>query len=238
MYRDNSFWLKKGIRDGIPIGLGYLSVGFTLGITARHAGLTPFQATITSLFMNASAGEFAGFTMISERAGYVEAAVMMLVINARYLLMSCALSQKLGSGVSVLHRMIMGYDVTDEIFGASICRPGPLNPRYYYGMMLISMPGWATGTCLGVVAGNALSEGVVSALGVGLYGMFLAVIVPPACKQRVLGVLIAVSMAASYIMSMFCGGISTGSRIMILTIVIAGAAAVLFPVKEEGKNGT
>lgn len=238
MYRDNSFWLKKGIRDGIPIGLGYLSVGFTLGITARHAGLTPFQATITSLFMNASAGEFAGFTMISEQAGYVEAAVMMLVINARYLLMSCALSQKLGSGVSVLHRMIMGYDVTDEIFGASICRPGPLNPRYYYGMMLISMPGWAAGTCLGVVAGNALSEGVVSALGVGLYGMFLAVIVPPACKQRVLGVLIAVSMAVSYIMSVFCGGISTGSRIMILTIVIAGAAAVLFPVKEEGKNGT
>lgn len=238
MYRDNSFWLKKGIRDGIPIGLGYLSVGFTLGITARHAGLTPFQATITSLFMNASAGEFAGFTMISEHAGYVEAAVMMLVINARYLLMSCALSQKLGSGVSVLHRMIMGYDVTDEIFGASICRPGPLNPRYYYGMMLISMPGWAAGTCLGVVAGNALSEGVVSALGVGLYGMFLAVIVPPACKQRTLGILIAVSMASSYIMSMFCGGISTGIRIMILTIVIAGAAAVLFPIKEEGKNGT
>ena len=109
----NSFWLKKGIHDGIPIAFGYLSVGFTLGITARHAGLTPFQATITSLFMNASAGEFAGFTMISGKAGYVEAGIMMLIINARYLLMSCALSQKLGSSASVLHRMLMGYDVTD-----------------------------------------------------------------------------------------------------------------------------
>ena len=173
----NSFWLKKGIHDGIPIALGYLSVGFTLGITARHAGLTPFQATITSLFMNASAGEFAGFTMISGKAGYVEAGIMMLIINARYLLMSCALSQKLGSSASVLHRMLMGYDVTDELFGASILVPGKLDPCYYYGMMLISMPGWAAGTCLGVVAGNALSEGLVSALGVGLYGMFLAVIV-------------------------------------------------------------
>ena len=112
----NSFWLKKGIHDGIPIALGYLSVGFTLGITARHAGLTPFQATITSLFMNASAGEFAGFTMISGKAGYVEAGIMMLIINARYLLMSCALSQKLGSSASVLHRMLMGYDVTDELY--------------------------------------------------------------------------------------------------------------------------
>ena len=136
----NSFWLKKGIHDGIPIAFGYLSVGFTLGITARHAGLTPFQATITSLFMNASAGEFAGFTMISGKAGYVEAGIMMLIINARYLLMSCALSQKLGSSASVLHRMLMGYDVTDELFGASILVPGKLDPCYYYGMMLISMP--------------------------------------------------------------------------------------------------
>ena len=233
----NSFWLKKGIHDGIPIALGYLSVGFTLGITARHAGLTPFQATITSLFMNASAGEFAGFTMISGKAGYVEAGIMMLIINARYLLMSCALSQKLGSSASVLHRMLMGYDVTDELFGASILVPGKLDPCYYYGMMLISMPGWAAGTCLGVVAGNALSEGLVSALGVGLYGMFLAVIVPPAARERVLGVLIAVSMAASYAMSILCSGISPGTRIMALTVIIAGAASILFPIKEERENG-
>ena len=162
---------------------------------------------------------------------------MMLIINARYLLMSCALSQKLGSGASVLHRMLMGYDVTDEIFGASIMVPGKLNPRYYYGMMLISMPGWAAGTCLGVVAGNALSEGIVSALGVGLYGMFLAVIIPPAAKERVLGVLIAISMAASYAMSILCSGISPGTRIMMLTIIIAGAAAILFPIKEEREDG-
>lgn len=156
----NMFWLKKGIHDGIPIALGYLSVGFTLGITARHAGLTPFQATITSLFMNASAGEFAGFTMISEKAGYVEAAIMMLIINARYLLMSCALSQKLGSGASVLHRMLMGYDVTDEIFGASIMVPGKLNPRYYYGMMLISMPAGQRGHVLAWLRGTPFQRGL------------------------------------------------------------------------------
>lgn len=237
MHEDNALWLRKGLHDGIPIALGYLSVGFTLGITARHAGLTPFQATFASLLMNASAGEFAGFTMISERAGYVEAAVMMLIINARYLLMSCALSQKLGEGTSVIHRIIMGYDVTDEIFGVSISAAGRLNPRYYYGMMLVSMPGWAAGTCLGVIAGNALSENLISALGVGLYGMFLAVIVPPACKKKGLGVLIAISMVSSYIMSVMCAGISAGTRIIMLTVVIAGAAAVLFPVKEERENG-
>ena len=99
------------------------------------------------------------------------------------------------------------------------------------------MPGWAAGTCLGVVAGNALSEGIVSALGVGLYGMFLAVIIPPAAKERVLGVLIAISMAASYAMSILCSGISPGTRIMMLTIIIAGAAAILFPIKEEREDG-
>lgn len=238
MEQNKSFWLKKGVHDGIPIALGYLSVGFTLGITARHAGLTPFQATLTSLVMNASAGEYAGFVLISENAGYLEAAVMMLVINARYLLMSCALSQKLRSDTPVLQRAIMGYDVTDELFGASISLPGKLSPYYYFGMMLISMPGWATGTCLGVVAGNILSDSLVSALGVGLYGMFLAVIVPPAAKEKLLGALIAVSMLASYIMAVVCKGISSGTRIMILTVVIAAAAAVLFPVKEKKSDGT
>ena len=238
MEEKNSFWLKKGIRDGIPIALGYLSVGFTLGITARRAGLTPFQATLTSLLMNASAGEYAGFVLISEKAGYVEAAIMMLVINARYLLMSCALSQKLRGKTSLLHRAVMGYDVTDVIFGAAITVSGKLNPHYYFGMMLISMPGWACGTCLGVVAGNALSPSLVSALGVGLYGMFLAVIVPPAAKEKALGVLIAVSMFASYAASVLFDSISSGTRIMILTIVIAGAAAVLFPVKEKRDDGT
>lgn len=238
MEQNNTFWLKKGAHDGIPIALGYLSVGFTLGITARHAGLTPFQATLTSLVMNASAGEYAGFVLISENAGYLEAAVMMLIINARYLLMSCALSQKLRSDTSVLHRAIMGYDVTDELFGASIALPGKLSPYYYFGMMLVSMPGWASGTCLGVVAGNILSDSLVSALGVGLYGMFLAVIVPPAAKEKLLGALIVISMLSSYIMAVLCEGISSGTRIIILTVIIAGTAAVLFPVKEKKDDGT
>ena len=147
MPNDGKAWFAKGLRDGLPISMGYFAVAFTLGIAAKNAGLTAFQATLTSLLINASAGEFAGFTLISAGASLLEMAAMMLVVNARYLLMSCALSQKLGSQTSLLHRMLIGFDVTDEIFGVSISAPGKLNPFYPFGMMAVSIPGWASGTC-------------------------------------------------------------------------------------------
>lgn len=235
MINENKYWFLKGLRNGIPIFLGYLAVSFTLGIAAKNAGFTPFQAMITSLTNNASAGQFAGFTLVAAGAGYLELAVMELVANARYLLMSCALSQKLSSDTSLLHRLLISFDVTDEIFGVSMSVPGKLNPFYTYGLITIAAPGWASGTYLGVLMGNLLPANVVRALSVGLYGMFLAVIIPPARKSRILAAVIFVSMAASFAFTKLplISGLSTGTRTILLTVLIAGGAAALFPVKEE-----
>lgn len=238
MQNQNLNWFSKGLRDGLPISLGYLAVAFTLGIAARKAGFTPFQAMLTSLTINASAGEFVGFTLIAANASYLEVGLMELIANARYLLMSCALSQKLSPKTSLPHRLLIGFDVTDEIFGVSMSVPGSLNPCYTYGMMLISIPGWATGTYLGVLLGNILPANIVSALSVGLYGMFLAVIVPPAHKSKIIAGLILISMAASLLFTHLppFAALSSGMRIILLTILIAGAAALIFPVKEEPDN--
>ncbi|MDD6202459.1 MAG: AzlC family ABC transporter permease [Lachnospiraceae bacterium] len=235
MEQNKRLAFSNGMRDGIPIALGYFAVSFTLGIAAKNAGFTPLQAMIVSLTNNASAGQFAGFTLISAGAGYLELAVMILVANARYLLMSCALSQKLDSKTSLLHRMLIGYDVTDEIFGICISVPGKLNPFYAYGAIAVAIPGWSLGTYLGVLMGNILPANVVSALSVGLYGMFIAIIIPPARKNKVLTGLIIISMLLSLA---FCklpviSDIPSGTRIIILTVLLSAGAALLFPVKEE-----
>lgn len=235
---ENKYFFLKGIKVGMPICLGYLAVSFTLGITARNAGLTAWQAFLASLTTNASAGQYAGFTVIAAAGSYMEMAVMELVANARYLLMSCSLSQKLGPETGLLHRLLVGFDVTDEIFGVSVSVPGKLNPFYNYGMMAVAIPGWSLGTLLGVIMGNILPDSIVSALSVGLYGMFIAIIIPPARKNKVLAGLIVISMAASFLFSKLpsLARISPGIRTIILTIAIAGIAAVLFPIKEEEEN--
>ena len=164
---------RRGVRDGMPIALGYFAVAFTLGVAAKNAGFSAVQAMVESFTNNASAGEYAVFSLVSSGAGYWEVAVMTLVANARYLLMSCALSQKLAPETSLLHRMILAFDVTDEIFGISIAYPGRLEPWYTYGAMSVALPGWALGTYFGVIVGSILPLRLVSALSVGLYGMFL-----------------------------------------------------------------
>ena len=162
---------------------------------------------------------------------------MTLVTNARYLLMSCALSQKLAPETSLLHRMVLAYDVTDEIFGISIAYPGRLEPWYTYGAISVALPGWALGTFFGVIVGGVLPLRLVSALSVGLYGMFLAVIIPPAKRDRVVRALVLISFAASFLANRWSllAGISSGVKTIILTVAIALAAAVLFPVKEEAE---
>ena len=227
--------MREGSRDGLTIALGYFSVSFTLGIAAKRAGLTAVQGFFASLLCNASAGEYAGFTLISVCAALWELALMTLVVNARYLLMSTALSQKFSPDTPFIHRFIVGFDVTDELFGIAIARPGYLDPYYFYGAMAVAMPGWACGTFLGVMAGNILPARLVSALSVALYGMFLAVIVPPARKDKVIAALIPLCFLASWGAAKLPGlaSLSAGTRTILLTIVIAGAAALLHPVKEE-----
>ena len=200
-----------GVRDGVPIGLGYLAVAFSLGIAARSAGLNAFQGLLISLLNNASAGEYAAFTVIAADSGFVEMALITLITNARYLLMSCSLSQKFSPDTPLYHRLLVGYDVTDELFGIAI------------------------GTALGVTAGSILPARVVSALSVALFGMFLAIIIPPSKKNPVVLGCVCVSFAASWLCSVLplTSALSEGMRTILLTILIASAAAVLFPVKDE-----
>lgn len=230
--------LYEGMRDGFPIALGYFAVSFSLGIAARNAGLTPMQGFWASLLNNASAGEYAAFTLIAAKATYLEVAVITLIANARYLLMSCALAQRFAPETPFFHRLIVGYDVTDEIFGITIARPGYLNPYYTYGAILLAAPAWAIGTALGIMAGNALPLRIVSALSVALYGMFLAIIIPPARKNRIVAGLVALSFALSFACEYLPGvaSLSSGTRTILLTVLISGAAAVLFPVKQEADN--
>ena len=225
--------LGRGFRDGIPIGLGYLAVSFSLGIMAQKAGLTPFASFVTSILCNASAGEYAGFTVIASAGAYIEMALMTLVANLRYMLMSFAMSQRTDPKTGPGYRLLMSFYITDEIFAISIGRPGYLNPFYTLGAALIASPLWGLGTALGCIAGNVLPLRVVSALSVALYGMFLAIIVPPARKDK--AILCAVLIAA--VLSILCRylipALSEGFAVILCAVAASVAAALLFPRKDD-----
>ena len=225
----------KGLKGGIPIALGYFAVSFTLGIQAKNVGITAFQAAVTSFGLHASAGEYIAFTLIGANDNILVMVLMEMIANARYLLMSCSLSQKIPADTPMWKRLVMGYFITDEIFGASISVSGKLDPYYMFGLIAVASPGWVVGTALGVIMGNALPLRAVSALSVGLYGMFIACIIPEGRKNKIVAGVIIVSFVLSYIFSTLSvlKGISSGIKIMILTVIIATVAAILFPVKEE-----
>lgn len=225
----------EGIKDGIPICLGYFAVAFSLGIAARSAGLTTFQGFLVSVLNNASAGEYVGFTLIAENASYLTLAIGTLVANARYLLMSCALSQRFSPDTPFIHRFLVGYDVTDEIFGITIARKGNIDPYYTYGAILVAAPSWGLGTAAGISAGNILPASVVSALSVALFGMFLAIIVPPCRKNKVILAFVIISFIASFVAGKlpYISELTSGTRTIILTVILSAAAALLFPVKDD-----
>ena len=226
-----------GVKDGIPICLGYLAVSFTFGIMAKNANLSVWEAVLISASNVTSAGQFAGLSLITAGASYLEMAFTQLIINLRYCLMSCALSQKLSQDTPFFHRFFIAYGVTDEIFGISVSLKDKLHPFYSYGAISVAVPGWVMGTFLGIVSGNILPDRVISALSVALYGMFIAIIIPPSRDNKILAGIVAISMVASLIFSVapVLNQISSGFRIIILTIIIAGIAAVLFPVTEDSE---
>ncbi len=225
----------NGIAAGIPVGLGYFAVSFSLGIVARKAGLDPVQGFVASFFNLASAGEYALFTSIEQLVTYIEVAVITFVVNARYLLMSCALSQKFSPETPFIHRLFVAFGITDEIFGISIAQPGTLNPWYNYGAMLIAVPLWSIGTSLGIIAGNLLPVMAVDALSVALYGMFIAIIIPPTKKNMTIAAAVAVSFALSWGFSVlpWIKELSGGNRTIILTVLISAVLAYLKPVEDE-----
>lgn len=228
--------LREGLRDGVPIALGYLAVSFSLGIAARKVGLDAVQGFFASLFNNASAGEYAGFAVIGAGGSLLEMAVVMLVANARYLLMSCSMAQRFSPDTPIIHRVLVGFDLTDELFGIAIARPGEVDPYYSYGAMVVALPGWAFGGMAGVIAGSVLPERVVSALSVALFGMFLAIIIPPARKSRVVAGLVLAGFATSALFAWapLLSGLSEGVRTIILTVALSALAAALFSVDEKG----
>lgn len=230
--------LRQGAHDAIPIGLGYFAVAFSLGIICRSSGLSVFQGFLASLLNNTSAGEFAAITLIGTNASYMEIALVTLIANARYMLMSCALSQRLEPGQSFLHRLGIAFAVTDELFGIAIARKGYLEPAYYYGAMAVAIPGWSLGTACGIIAGSALPERIVSALSVALFGMFLAIIIPPARESRVILTVVLTSFIASFVATYVepLAQLTGGTRTIILTVAIAAAVAWLRPVQDVQKE--
>ena len=229
-----------GIQDGIPICLGYLAVSFTFGIMAKKVGVSIFDTVLISITNVTSAGQFAGLSLIASTASYIEMAITQLIINLRYSLMSCALSQKIDPKAPFFHRFLIAYGVTDEIFGVSVSKEGKISPFYSYGVISISVGGWVLGTFLGILSGNILPPRAISALSVALYGMFIAIIIPPAKGNRILAGIIIFSMAASLLFTEapILQNISSGFRIIIITLVIAGLAAWFFPVPDDVNETT
>ena len=235
LHHTNKEIFNEGLKAGIPIGIGYFAVSFSLGIIARNCGFNAFQGFLTSLTSYASAGQYVGFTLYGSGATLLQLVIMMIITNARYLLMGVALNQKVKEGTSTIHRIMIGLSITDEIFGVSIARPGYAHPYFGAGCWITAMSLWSIGNALGIAVGNILPLRAVSAMSVALYGMFLAVIIPPVKKDKAIGITIVFSFVASYLAATLPAlqEISSGNRTILLTLVIAAAAAVIAPRKNE-----
>ncbi|WP_028519824.1 AzlC family ABC transporter permease [Ruminococcus flavefaciens] len=228
----NSF--LRGMSHGIPICLGYLSVSFGFGILAvSKAGLSVFQASIISASNLTSAGQKAGIDVIAAGGTIIEMILLQLTINIRYSLMALSLSQKLDKRFTTPHRLMASYGITDEIFAVCSAQKTPLTPAYMYGMILIAAVGWVTGTALGAAAGELLPLSVSKAMEIVLYGMFIAIIIPPAKKQHSVLFVIAMAAALSVVFRYCLPMVSDGFAIIISAVAASAAAAFIFPVKDE-----
>jgi predicted branched-subunit amino acid permease len=225
---------REGCKNAIPICLGYIAVSFAFGIEASKIGMTTFQAAMTSLLNVTSAGQFSALEVIARNGSFVELAILQFIINLRYMLMSTALSQKL-DGVNTLNRLGISYGVTDEIFAVSIFKKDKLYPMFSYGLILTSVFGWVFGTILGAVAGQVLPQILVSSLGLAIYGMFIAIIIPDTRAKKPVAVVVVTAMVMSCVFTYapVLKMISGGFRIIIVTIVVAAIAAFAAPVEEE-----
>lgn len=228
----NSF--KKGLKDGIPICLGYFSVAFAFGIFAVENGLTVFQATVISLTNLTSAGQLAGVPIITGGT-LPELALSQLIINSRYSLMSVSLSQKFSHKVKLKDKLLISYANTDEIFAVAISQKGEIGKKYMLGLMLLPISGWTSGTLIGAVAGNILPPMVTAALGLAIYGMFVAIVVPAAKKEKATALCVAIAIALScafkYIPPLT--KVPTGFTVIICSVIAAAILAVVAPIKTE-----
>ncbi len=225
---------KKGFVMGIPIGLGYFPVSFTFGLMAVQGGIPVWLAVFISLSNLTSAGQFAGTNLIISGAGFFEIGLTTLVINLRYMLMSLSLSQKLAPSVGTAKRLLIGFGITDEIFAIASLREKKVSPAYMYGLMTTPVLGWTLGTFCGAEASGVLPASLQNAMGIALYTMFIAIIVPPAKKSRPLKAVIALSIAITCILRLpLFSFISSGFQMILATVLSAGIMAALVPAGQE-----
>ncbi len=231
---ENRLTFKDGIKKGLPIGLGYIPVSFTFGLTAVKFGIPVLLAIFTSLSNLSSAGQFAGTNLIIAGATYLEIALTTLVVNMRYMLMSLALSQKLESGIPLRKRLLFGFGITDEVFAVASMETLPITSSYMFGLIILPILGWTIGTALGACTSEILPPMLQNAFGIALYTMFIAIIIPPAKKSKsvllVIGLSVALTCLFYYVP--FFSFISDGFKIIIATLVSSSIAAWLFPIKD------
>lgn len=224
---------RKGLYHGIPIALGYLSVSFGFGIMSVRLGLGVLETVLISLTNLTSAGQAAGVGIIAAGGGLIEMIMTQFVINLRYALMALSLSQKLDEKFNTPRRMIVAFGITDEIFAVASVQKGKIQPIYMYGLILISAAGWTLGTFLGAAAGNILPQMITDAMGLLLYGMFLAIIIPPARESKSVLFVIAAAAVISILFYYMLSFVSSGFAIIISAVAAALLGAWLFPIPDE-----
>lgn len=231
----NTNELRRGIRMGLPVGLGYFSVSFGFGAMAVSQGIRALDATLISAVNLTSAGQFAGLTLIVAMGSLWEMVMTQIVINSRYSLMSLALAQRMGQRIGFLPRLLIAFFNTDEIFALAMADPEPLTVPYLLGLGLLPFLGWTAGTLAGGLAGSALPADIRAALGVMLYGMFIAIVIPPAKQEKAVLVTVILALICSCVFHWVDGlkTVSVGVSIVICTVAAAGAAAICFPVEPE-----
>ena len=226
MHMKKELNFAQGVRDGVPIGLGYLSVSFSFGLMAVRAGLPVWTAVLISASNLTSAGQVAGLSIIAAGGALIEMIVTQFVINMRYALMAVSLSQKADASFTTLRRMTAAFGITDEIFAVAASQDGTFGAKYLYGLIVMPFLGWTGGTFLGAAAGNILPEAIKAALGIAIYGMFLAIIVPPAMTDR--GAFLAALTSGHEILSCVTAANAAGAR----AAEVLGAAAPACTLEE------
>ena len=236
MKENNSF--AKGIRNGLPVCFGYLSVAFAFGIFAVANGMTVAESVLLSASNVTSAGQLAAVPIIAGGGTLVELAVSQLVINLRYALMSVSLSQKLGKSVRLLDRFLIAFVNTDEVFAVAISQQGAVGRNYMYGLILTPFLGWTVGTLLGSVAGHLLPDIVISALGLAIYAMFIAIVLPKAKKHRptAICVFIAIALSCAFYYLPVLRDIPSGFTVILCAVTASALMAWLAPVKGGNAN--
>ena len=226
---------RTGVQRGLPVGVGYFSVSFGFGAMAAAQGIKALDAALISATNLTSAGQFAGLTLIMAGAGLLELILTMLVINSRYALMSLALSQRMGQKIGILPRLFIAFFNTDEIFALAMAEKQPLTVPFLLGLGLTPILGWTAGTLCGALAGSVLPMSIRTALGVMLYGMFIAIVVPPAKAEKpvLVASVLALILSCLFKWAPILNRVSAGIAIVICTVVAAAVCAWRFPVEEE-----